>query len=68
MIEGEDLQRIFSPFFTTKDYGTGIGLTLAKKIVEAHHGSISVNLDAGDTTFTVWLPLNQQESAMRRPA
>ena len=68
VIEGEDLQRIFSPFFTTKNYGTGIGLTLAKKIIEAHNGSISVHSDRYGTTFTVWIPLNQQESGVKRPA
>ena len=65
-IKKEDLQRIFSPFFTTKKYGTGVGLTVSKKIVEAHNGSISVRSDAGGTTFTVWLPLKQPESAVNR--
>ncbi len=68
MIKAEDIQRIFSPFFTTKNYGTGIGLTVSKKIIEAHNGSISVHSDEGGTTFTVWLPLNQQESAVKRLA
>ena len=66
VIKKEDLQRIFSPFFTTKKYGTGIGLTVSKKIVEAHNGSISVRSDAGGTTFTVWLPLKQSESVEKR--
>jgi signal transduction histidine kinase len=61
VIKKEDLQRIFSPFFTTKKYGTGVGLTVSKKIVEAHNGSISVRSDAGGTTFTVWLPLKQSK-------
>ncbi len=53
----EDLHKIFSPFFTTKNYGTGIGLTLAKRIVEDHKGSISVKSDSNGTVFTVWLPV-----------
>lgn len=61
-IPPEDLQKIFSPFFTTKNYGTGIGLTLAKRIVEDHRGSISVKSDSEGTVFTVWLPLPQPES------
>ncbi len=65
-IRDEDLQRIFSPFYTTKEYGTGIGLTAAKKIVEAHNGSISVNSDDKGTTFTVWLPLPHNSPATRR--
>jgi PAS domain S-box-containing protein len=62
IMDQEDLRRIFSPFFTTRNYGTGIGLTISKKIVEAHKGSISVQSDDGGTTFTVWLPMNAQET------
>ncbi len=68
MIREEDQQRIFSPFFTTKNYGTGIGLTVSKKIVESHKGSISVHSDDDGTTFTVWLPLNRQESPIKQSA
>ncbi len=53
----EELQKIFDPFYTTKHYGTGIGLTLCKRIVENHGGSISVKSDAEGTAFTVWIPL-----------
>lgn len=60
-IQREDIQRIFSPFFTTKNYGTGIGLTVSKKIVEAHKGSISVQSDEAGTVFTVWLPVLENE-------
>jgi PAS domain S-box-containing protein len=66
VIREEDQQRIFSPFFTTRNYGTGIALTVSKKIVEAHNGSISVHSDDGGTTFTVWLPLNQQEPPIKQ--
>jgi PAS domain S-box-containing protein len=55
----EDLKKIFSPFYTTKDFGTGIGLTLAKRIVQDHKGSISVKSDEDGTVFTVWLPIVQ---------
>jgi signal transduction histidine kinase len=67
-IREKDLHMIFSPFFTTKDYGTGIGLTVSKKIVEAHNRSISVHSDETGTTFIVWIPLLQQGSAMQRLA
>jgi PAS domain S-box-containing protein len=58
VIPPDELQKIFNPFVTTKDYGAGIGLTLAKRIAEDHKGSISVKSDGDGTLFTVWLPIN----------
>jgi PAS domain S-box-containing protein len=57
----EELQDIFSPFSTTKRFGSGIGLTLSKKIVEDHGGSISVQSNGEETVFTVWLPISEPE-------
>lgn len=56
-ISPEQLPKIFRPFFTTKGHGTGLGLSLAKRITEAHGGSIEVSsvLNQG-TTFTIHLP------------
>jgi len=53
-----DWRRVFSPGFTTKKHGWGVGLTLAKRIVEAYHdGHIGiVSSDANGTTFEVRLP------------
>jgi PAS domain S-box-containing protein len=49
--------RIFTPFFTTKSRGSGLGLPTAKRLVEAHHGTINVECPAtGGTTVTVQLP------------
>jgi signal transduction histidine kinase len=59
VIPEEDLTRLFNPFVTTRDYGTGIGLTIAKKIIEDHKGSISVKSETEGTLFTIWLPLNR---------
>jgi PAS domain S-box-containing protein len=59
VIPSERLDKIFSPFFTTKAYGSGIGLTISKKIVEDHGGSISAKSDEEGTVFTVWLPIQQ---------
>jgi signal transduction histidine kinase len=57
-IPTEQLGRIFNPFFTTKESGTGLGMAIAKKIVEAHEGSIAVASTVGrGTEFTVTLPL-----------
>ncbi len=63
-IPPEELQQIFNPFFTTKEFGTGIGLTISKKIVERHKGSISVQSDAEGTVFTVWLPVDQTQAPL----
>ncbi len=50
-------KHIFQPFFTTKATGTGLGLAVVKRIVDAHHGEISVrSAMGGGTTFTVTLP------------
>ena len=57
-VPSEELQQIFNPFYTTKEHGTGLGLTVSRKIVEDHSGSISVKSDKEGTSFTVWLPLN----------
>jgi signal transduction histidine kinase len=57
-IRSELRDRIFTPFFTTKARGSGLGLATAKRLVEAHHGQIDVRFPpAGGSTFTVRLPL-----------
>jgi len=61
VIPPEALQNVFNPFFTTKQHGTGLGLTVCKKIVEDHSGSISVKSDGNGTVFTIWLPLTDLE-------
>lgn len=49
-------QQIFDPFFTTKKEGTGLGLPIVKKIVEAHGGSLqTLDNDSGGTIFRIYL-------------
>src|SRR5208337_4543252 len=59
-IPAQHLPNIFRPFYTTKGNGTGLGLSLARRIVEEHHGRIEVSSKLGKgTTFSVSLPLRQ---------
>jgi signal transduction histidine kinase len=52
-----NLARVFQPFFTTKHRGSGLGLTIVKKIVEAHRGSIAIDSTEGrGTAATLRLP------------
>ena len=57
-IPAEHLDRIFEPYFTTKEGGTGLGLALAHKIIQEHDGSVEVESHAGSgATFIVRLPV-----------
>ncbi|MEM7182422.1 MAG: ATP-binding protein [Spirochaetota bacterium] len=55
------INRIWDPFFTTKDQGqgSGLGLGIVKGIIEKHKGNISVTSEPQNTTFTVKLPLQK---------
>jgi signal transduction histidine kinase len=57
-VPAEAIERVFSPFYSTKEKGTGLGLTFAQKIVDLHNGRISVANDPeGGATFVVELPI-----------
>jgi signal transduction histidine kinase len=59
-IDAEDLPRIFDPFFTRSSSGTGLGLTIVKRFLDQHHGTIDVTSEPGrGTTFTLHLPVRQ---------
>ena len=59
-------QKIFTPFFTTKARGTGLGLPTAKRLVEAHRGTIRVECPpAGGTTVTIQLPVEPAAASAR---
>jgi signal transduction histidine kinase len=58
-IASDVMDRIFSPFFTTKPQGTGLGLAIVRKIVNAHDGRIDFNATpSGGTMFRVTLPVS----------
>jgi two-component system, NtrC family, sensor histidine kinase PilS len=63
-VREEDIPRMFDPFFTTREHGTGLGLALVHRAVEAHRGAILVdnNVDAG-ASFTIYLPARAGEPA-----
>ena len=57
----ETLEKIFEPFYTTKDKGTGLGLAIVYNIIEKHHGRIRVESEEGKgTTFIIDLPKTAQ--------
>jgi two-component system nitrogen regulation sensor histidine kinase GlnL len=65
-VPADVVDRIFSPFFTTKPQGTGLGLAIVRKIVNAHDGRIDMNVGAaGGTQFRVTLPVTSHHELFR---
>lgn len=64
-INQQDLPLIFEPFFTRKGAGTGLGLSITQRIIEEHHGSITVESGSGaGTTFSIVLPAGHRDNAI----
>ena len=58
-IAPDQLEAIFTPYFTTKADGTGLGLAVVQNIIEQHGGTIQVtSVEGRGTVFTLWLPIN----------
>jgi two-component system NtrC family sensor kinase len=61
-IPADSLDRIFEPFYTTKERGTGLGLAITRQIIEQHHGDIRIESEQGrGTTVIVTLPVEREE-------
>ena len=57
-IPEEELQKIITPFYTSKGGGSGLGLSMSQRIIKEHHGLIEINSESGrGTTVSVLLPL-----------
>jgi two-component system sensor histidine kinase HydH len=53
----ETKDQIFNPYFTTKNSGTGLGMAIVHKIIEAHNGKVTVSSEEGKgTVITIYLP------------
>jgi PAS domain S-box-containing protein len=61
-IPQEQINRIFEPFYTTKEKGSGLGLMIVQRIVRAHGGRIELESKVGrGTIFRIWLPLHERK-------
>lgn len=66
-IPSELQERVFTPFFSTKAQGTGLGLSLVNRIVREHEGLLELESKPGQgTTITVYLPAHSQTRTFRR--
>ena len=59
-IPPEDMNKLFDPFFSTKEGGVGLGLSIAHRIIDQHRGKIQIESTPGQgTLFTLWLPISR---------
>jgi len=61
-LKGEDAEKIFNAFFTTKPNGLGMGLALCRSIIEAHRGRLWASPNGHGTTFQFTLPIQSAEA------
>jgi two-component system sensor histidine kinase PilS (NtrC family) len=65
-IQKEHMDKIFYPFFTTKDRGSGLGLSIVHRVIEAHQGRVHVESQPGEgTRFILLLPVGESLTAAR---
>jgi len=64
----EESERLFTPYYTTKQHGTGLGLAIVQAVVVDHGGSISVESETGvGTTFHIALPIKPSHTLQGFP-
>ena len=67
-IPQDAVEQIFDPFFTTRDTGTGMGLAIVKRLLEAHSGAIECRSEEGrGTTFIITLPIGNEDVEREEP-
>lgn len=67
-LRDSEVQHLFTPFYTTKSTGTGLGLPLVKKVIDEHNGSIVVKSTVGEgTTFKISLPISDSQHMNSEP-
>lgn len=60
----EECERLFTPYYTTKQHGTGLGLAIVQSVIADHNGTIAVeNVEGGGARFVIGLPLVESASA-----
>jgi len=60
----EECERLFTPYYTTKQHGTGLGLAIVQTVIADHNGTISVeSVEGGGARFVIGLPLVEKGKA-----
>src|SRR5439155_20429551 len=68
-LTSEECERLFTPYYTSKQHGTGLGLAIVQSIISDHGGRISVHSRPGEgATFVIELPRNQERLGAEKPA
>ena len=67
-ISGEELDRIFEPLYSTKNFGVGLGLPIVRQIMEQHGGGVeAANRENGGARFVLWLPVETEQTNAEVP-